>query len=64
MRVEMQRLAQRLGVGRQRPVQVEVERVVAGVAVDIVDVDRHLRAVADVEEARQASRRRRPRRAR
>ena len=53
MRVEMQRAPQRLGVRRQGPMQVEVERVVAGLAVDIVDVDRHLRTVADVEEARQ-----------
>ena len=53
MRVELHSAAKRVGVRRQRPMQVEVERVVAGVAVDIVDVDMHLRSVADVEEARQ-----------
>ena len=56
MRVEMQRLAQGFGVRRQRPVQVEVERIVAGLAIDVVDVDMHLGAVADIEEARQRRR--------
>ena len=43
MRVEPHRSAKRVGVRRQRPVDVEVERVVARVALDIVDLDMHLR---------------------
>ena len=53
MRFEPHRLAQRGGLGRQRPMNVEVERVVARLALDIVDLDMHLRTVADIEEARQ-----------
>ena len=53
MRVELHRAGQGVGVGRQRPVNIEVEPVIARFALDIVDVDVHLRAVAEVEEARQ-----------
>ncbi len=56
MGVEPHRPAERVGVRRQRPVNVEVERVVARVALDVVDLDMHLRPVADVEEARQGRR--------
>ena len=56
MRLEPHRPAERVGVRRQRPVDVEVERVVARVALDVVDLDMHLRPVADVEEARQGRR--------
>ncbi len=53
MRGELHRPGQRVGLGRQRPVNVEIELVIAGFALDIVDVDMHLRAVAEVEEPRQ-----------
>ena len=56
MRGEMHRLAQRVGLGRQRSVNVEIEPVVAGVAFDIVDVDMHLRAVAEIRGSAAASR--------
>ncbi len=56
MRVEPHRPAERVGVRRQRPVDVEVERVVARLALDVVDLDMHLGSVADVEEARQGRR--------
>ena len=53
MQVEAHGLCHRVRVGGERPVDVEVELVLARVALDIVDVDVHFRAVADVEEARQ-----------
>ncbi len=53
MQVEAHRLGHRVRVGGQRPMDVEVELVLAGVALDIVDVDMHFGAVADIEEARQ-----------
>ena len=52
---ELHRPAQRVGLGGQRPVDVEIEPVVAGRALDVVEVDVDLRAVAEIEEARQAS---------
>src|SRR5580704_14921288 len=56
MRLEPHRLAQRRGVRGKRPMNVEIENVVAGVALDVVDFDMHLRAVANVEEAWQRRR--------
>ena len=53
---ELHRPAQSVGVGGQRAVDVEVEPVVARFAFDIVEVDMDLRAVAEIEEARQGRR--------
>ena len=55
MRVELDGLAHRIGVRGERAVDVEIELVVARVALDIVDVDMHLRTVAEVEEAGQGA---------
>ncbi len=56
MRGELHRPAQSVGVGGQRAVNVEIEPVVARFALDVVDVDMHLRPVAEIEEARQRRR--------
>ena len=53
MRGDLDRLAQRVGLGRQRTVDVQIEPIFASFALDVVDVDMHLRAVAEFEEARQ-----------
>ena len=53
MRRERDRPGQRIGFGGQRPVQIEIEPVVARLALDIIDVDMDLRTVAEIEEAGQ-----------
>ncbi len=53
MRIQAHRLTQSVRIGGERAMDVEIEPVVAGAAFDIVDVDMHLRAVAQIEKAGQ-----------
>ena len=53
MGLKLDGLAHGVGLRDKRAVDVEIELILAGFAFDIVDIDMHLRAIAEVEEARQ-----------